>query len=323
MARATSEGRISPRPTAANTSSIEARASRGSAPCSFSSEYSRLARWHSRSTMRRPSSAYCTRTASRVARRIASRALPVTTIDSQAAGGADLRLRGEDIDLVAVVELGHQRRDLAVDLAADRVVADVGVHRIGEIDRRRLARQRDQLALGREAEHLVVEQFELGVFEEFLRIGAFGQQLDGAAQPGIGVRFARQHLGRRAGAVLVERVRGDAVFGDLVHLLGADLQLDALLAGADHGGVDRAVVVLLGRRDVVLEAARHHRPGRVHDAERAVALRQRLRRSRGSRRCRRAARSRPTCAPSCARSNRAACAGPAPRRRCRNRRACA
>jgi hypothetical protein len=41
---------------------------------------------------------------------------------------------------------------------------------------------------------------------------------------------------------------------------------------ADHGGVDRAVVVLLGRRDVVLEAARHHRPGRVDDPERAVAV---------------------------------------------------
>ena len=212
------------------------------------------------------------RTALRVARRIASRALPVTTIDSQADGGADLRLRGEDLDLVAVVELGHQRRDLAVDLAADRVIADVGVNRIGEIDRRGLARQRDQLALGREAEHLVVEQFELGVLEEFLRVRAFGQQLDGAAQPGIGVGLARQHFGRRIRAVLVERVRRDAVFGDLVHFLGADLQFDALLAGADHGGVDRAVVVLLGRRDVVLEAARHHRPGGVHDAERAVAL---------------------------------------------------
>ena len=174
-------------------------------------------------------------------------------------------------------------------------------------------RQRDQLALGREAEHLVVEQLELGVLEELLRIGALRQQLDGAAQPRIGAGFARQHLGRRAGVVLVERVRGDAVFGDLVHLPGADLQLDALLARTDHGGVDRAVVVLLGGRDVVLEAARHHRPGGVHDAERLVALGERSPRSRGSRRCRRAARSRPTCAPSCARSNRRACAGPTPR----------
>ena len=220
-----------------------------------------------------------------------------------------LRLRGDDLDLVAVLELGHQRRDLAVDLAADRGVADVGMHRIGEVDHLGAARQRDQLALRREAEHLVVEQLELGVLEELLRIGAVRQQLDGAAQPRIGARFARQHLGRRAGAVLVERMRGDAVFGDLVHLLGADLQLDALLPGPDHGRVDRAVVVLLGRRDVVLEAARHHRPGGVHDAERLVAIGHASSRPRGSRRCRRAARSRPTCAPSCARSNRRACAG--------------
>ncbi len=35
--------------------------------------------------------------------------------------------------------------------------------------------------------------------------------------------------------------------------------------------MDRTIVVLLRRRDVVLEAAGHHRPGGVHDAERAVA----------------------------------------------------
>src|SRR6266516_2616044 len=69
----------------------------------------------------------------------------------------ELRPRSQDLDLVAIGELGDQRRDLAVDLAADRGVADVGMDRVGEIDRRRLARQRDQLALRREAEHLVVE----------------------------------------------------------------------------------------------------------------------------------------------------------------------
>ena len=137
-------------------------------------------------------------------------------------------------------------------------------------------RQRDQLALRREAEHLVVEQLELGVLEELLRIGALGQQLDGAAQPRIGARSRatasrsasrRRPCRARARRCRIRRSRASR---------GADLQLDALLARPDHGGVDRAVVVLLGRRDVVLEAARHHRPGRVHDAERLVALGQRL-----------------------------------------------
>jgi len=78
-------------------------------------------------------------------------------------------------------------------------------------------------------------------------------------------------FGRRTHAVLVEGVRRNTEFGDLVHFLGADLQFDALIAGPDHRGVDRAIVVLLWRRDVVLEPARHHRPGGVDDAERAVA----------------------------------------------------
>ena len=67
-------------------------------------------------------------------------------------------------------------------------------------------------------------------------------------------------------------MRGDAVFGDVVHFPRADLQFDALLAGTDHGRVDRAIVVLLRRRDVILEAPRHDRPGRVHDAERLIAI---------------------------------------------------
>ncbi len=142
---------------------------------------------------------------------------------------------------------------------------------IGEVDHVGLTRQRDQLALRREAEHLVVEQLELGVLEKLFRIGALGQDADGVAQPGKGVGLMLEPLGRRAHAFLVERVRGDTEFRDLVHLLGADLQLDALVAGTDHGGVERTVVVLLRRRDVVLEAAGHHRPGGVHHAERAVA----------------------------------------------------
>src|SRR5262249_9768667 len=187
-----------------------------------------------------------------------------------------LRPGGDDFDLVAVGELRDQGRDLAVDLAADRHVADIGVHRIGEIDGVRPARQRDQLAFRREAKHLVVEQLELGVLEELLRVGALGEQLDGAAQPRIGAGLARQHLRWRAHAILVERVRGDAIFRDLVHIPGADLQFNALLARADHRGVNGAIVVLLGRRDVVLEATRDYRPGGVHDAERLVALGQRL-----------------------------------------------
>jgi hypothetical protein len=183
-----------------------------------------------------------------------------------------LRLRGYDVDLVAVLQLGDQRAHLAVDLAADRGVADVGVHRIRKVDRGGLARQRDQLALGGEAEHLIVEQLELGVLEKLLGVRALGKQLNGAPQPSVGTRFPRQHLRRRAVRVLVERVGGDAVFGDLVHAVGADLQLDALLAGSDHGRVQRAIVILLRGRNVILETPGNDRPSGVDDPQRAVAL---------------------------------------------------
>src|SRR5262245_65605955 len=65
---------------------------------------------------------------------------------------------------------------------------------------------------------------------------------------------------------------GNAVLGNRVHLLSANLQLDALMARADDGGVDRLVVVLLWVRDVVLEPARYRVPSRVHHRESAVAV---------------------------------------------------
>ena len=100
-----------------------------------------------------------------------------------------LRIGADDVDLVAILEFGHQRRMAAIDPAADAAVADGGVHGIGEIDRRCAFRQGDELALRREAEHLVVEQFELGVFEKFLGALAFRQHFDEMAQPAIGVGF--------------------------------------------------------------------------------------------------------------------------------------
>ena len=69
---------------------------------------------------------------------------------------------------------------------------------------------------------------------------------------------------------------GDAALGDVVHFLGADLDFDALVLRPDHGGVDGAIAVGLGRRDEILEALRHHLPVGVQNAERAIAIVRRL-----------------------------------------------
>ena len=99
---------------------------------------------------------------------MAARARPVTAIRSQAAGGT-WPFAVSTTHLVAVAQLGRQRHLAAVDQHADAGVADVGVDRIGEVDRRRAARQSDDAALRREAEHLIVEQLEFGVLQKFVR----------------------------------------------------------------------------------------------------------------------------------------------------------
>ena len=67
-------------------------------------------------------------------------------------------------------------------------------------------------------------------------------------------------------------MRGNAELGNLMHLEGADLQFDTLARRPHDGGVQRAVVILLRRRDIVLEAARHDAPAGVDDAQRAIAI---------------------------------------------------
>ena len=73
----------------------------------------------------------------------------------------------------------------AVDLGAHGGVAHVGVHEIGEVDGRRAPGERDQHALGREAEHLVLEHLELGVLEELFRALRVFENFEQLAHPAV------------------------------------------------------------------------------------------------------------------------------------------
>src|SRR5439155_23648744 len=72
--------------------------------------------------------------------------------------------------------------------------------------------------------------------------------------------------------VLVYPVRSDSVLGRVVHLAGADLDLERPALGPDHGRVKSLVEVEARHRDVVLETSRQWLPERVDDADRAVAI---------------------------------------------------
>ena len=121
-----------------------------------------------------------------------------------------LGLGGEDFDLVAILEDGAQRHHPAVDLGADRLVAEVGVDGIGEVDRGRALGQLDQLALRSEGEDPVLVHRHPGMLEQLF--GALGmvEDFDQVVDP--------RHLevGGRL-AFLVGPVGGEPALGLLVH----------------------------------------------------------------------------------------------------------
>ena len=72
--------------------------------------------------------------------------------------------------------------------------------------------------------------------------------------------------------VLVFPVRSDAPLCNRFHVLRADLELNAAIAGAEEGGVKRAIAVRLWNGDVILELLRQRRPLLVRRAERLITF---------------------------------------------------
>ena len=82
---------------------------------------------------------------------------------------------------------------------------------------------------------------------------------------------ARDVLGPEAQVTLfVLPVGGDSVFRDPVHLLGPNLDLDGLVLRPHDRGVQAAVPVGLGHRDVVFETPDHWLVEVVDDPQRTV-----------------------------------------------------
>src|SRR3954463_9078350 len=177
-------------------------------------------------------------------------------------------LARDDLHLITVLQLDPQLYHAAVDLGPDAAVADLRVHGVGEIDRRSTAGQGDEVALGREAEHLVLEHLQLGVLKKVLWVRSMLQDFQQLADPAVLLAF------RDTGHLLVGPMRGNTQLRDLVHISGADLNLDLAPLGADDGGVQGTVAVRLRRADVVFEPPGQHVVGAVNDAQGRVAGRQ-------------------------------------------------
>ena len=153
-------------------------------------------------------------------------------------------------------------------------MADLGVHRVGEVHRGGAGRQGDHIALRREHEDLAGRQVVAQRLQELARVGGLPLPVQQLAHPGHLVDLDRGLAAAAVAALglLVAPVRGDAVLRGAVHLAGADLHLQRLALRADHRGVQRLVDAEAGLGDVVLEPAGHRLPQRVHHAHRRVAV---------------------------------------------------
>src|ERR1041384_211513 len=180
---------------------------------------------------------------------------------------------GDDLDDVAILQTGAERHHPAVDACADALITHVRVNHVSEVDRRRAALQRSHLAFRREDIDLRGIEVDLQVLQELLWVSHFllhFQQLTHPLKVALVAMIANASF-------LVLPVRGDAFLRAAVHLFGADLHLEWEAVLADDGGMQRLVAVRPRHGDEILDAPRNRRPRLMDDAERRVAVLDRVR----------------------------------------------
>ena len=107
---------------------------------------------------------------------------------------------------------------------------------VGKVNRRRIDRQPDQIALRSKAEHLIVVHLKLGILKKLLRVGSPFQNLQQLADPAEIFAF-------RLLPLFVGPVGGNAFFRDFVHFKSAYLHLNPGVFRPDDTGMNRLVTV--------------------------------------------------------------------------------
>src|SRR5574341_1959412 len=180
-------------------------------------------------------------------------------------------LGGQNLHPVADLKPIIQRDELPVHLGAPAAVAEVGVDVIGEVNGRGACREVDNIAARGEDIDAILEYFGPHDIHELARI------VNGAAhfhQIAEMLHTALEGFIALAARLLVAPMRGDTVFGMLVHLLGANLDFEGLPIFEDDGGVQGLVKIIFGCGDVIVEFARNRTPGLVDHAQRLITGRQ-------------------------------------------------
>ena len=200
-----------------------------------------------------------------------------------AAGACVFVLRGEDLNNVAVLQRGVQRQKSSVDAGADCLVPHLGVNGVGEVNRRRTGRQRNDVALRCEGVDVLRTDLVAQAVEKFIRVLDVLLPVHQLTQPRHLVDFTAVADFRSPGPgspksscsaapVLVLPVGCDTELCPAVHFAGANLNFNRLAVRADHSRVQTLVHVELRHRNVVLEATGNRTPVRVDKAKNRIAF---------------------------------------------------
>src|ERR1019366_1922735 len=175
--------------------------------------------------------------------------------------------RGLNFHDIAGAQLVTQGSHAPVHFGAYAGVADLGVHRIGEVNRRGILRQDDNLPLRSEGVNLFRVEVDFQGGEELVGALHVPLPLHYLTQPGQPLFIARRHW-----TIFVLPVRRNAFLGHLVHFFGADLHLEGVPLLGDDGRVQRLVKGVAWNSDEILDAPRHRPPLVVNDAQHGIAI---------------------------------------------------
>ena len=175
--------------------------------------------------------------------------------------------RGLNFHDVAGAQLVTQGSHAPVYFGAHAGMANLGVDGIGEVNRRGILRQDDDLPLRSEGVNLFRVEIDFQRGEELVRALHVPLPLHHLTQPCQPLLIARRHW-----AVFVLPVRRNAFLGHLVHFFGADLHLEGMALLGDDGGVQRLVEGVAWNSDEILDASRHRPPLVVNDAQHGIAI---------------------------------------------------
>ena len=148
-------------------------------------------------------------------------------------------------------------------------MADIGMHRVGEIHRRGASGEFDNTPFRGENVNLIREQIGFDALDKFKRAACALLQLQQALHPALGADLCG---GAAFAAVLfIGPVRRNPHFCHLVHVFGTNLYFNRDAVRADHRGVQRLIAVRLGNGDVIFHPARTRLVKAMHLAKHAVA----------------------------------------------------